>query len=154
HARPPTKRWPRATISTMRRRPALLALGVSFVFAACGVAFAAAPSLSTPAHSVAAQARDDGASLSSQIAPTAPAAEPVAVAIPAPEPKAAPAAAVFDEMKHVWQSLNNCGPASVVMALSTFGIDVSQEFARVTLRGTNILSGMGTTKVDGRVNAT
>src|SRR5207247_966172 len=71
----------------------------------------------------------------------------------APEPKAAPATAAFSEMKHVWQSLNNCGPASVVMALSTFGIDVSQEFARVPLRGTNILSGMGPQKVDGWVNA-
>jgi hypothetical protein len=40
----------------------------------------------------------------------------------------------------------------VVMALSTFGIDVSQEFARVPLRGTNIASGMGPQRVDGWVN--
>ena len=80
-------------------------------------------------------------------------AAPVEVApvVPAPQPKAAPATAAFDQMKHVWQSLNNCGPASVVMALSTFGIDVSQEFARVPLRGTNILSGMGPQRVDGWV---
>ena len=138
----------------MRRRPAaLLALGVGVVLAASGAAFAAASPLSSPAHSVAAPAADDGASLSGQVTLSAPAAEPVAVAIPAPEPKAAPASVVFDDMKHVWQSLNNCGPASVVMALSTFGIDVSQEFARVPLRGTNVLSGMGPQKVDGWVNA-
>ncbi|MDP9275776.1 MAG: C39 family peptidase, partial [Chloroflexota bacterium] len=136
-----------------RRRAALLALGVGFVLVASGAAFAAAPSLSTPTQTVAAPAADDGTKVAAQVALTAPAAEPVAVAVPAPEPNAAPAAMVFDDMKHVWQSLNNCGPASVVMALSTFGIDVSQEFARVPLRGTNILSGMGPQKVDGWVNA-
>src|SRR6267143_1638752 len=141
----------------MRRRPAaLLALGVAFVLAACSAAFAAVPSLSNPAGpaaNVAGPAAADGAPLSAHVAVTAPAAEPVAVAIPAPEPKAAPASVVFDEMKHVWQSLNNCGPASVVMALSTLGVDVTQEFARVPLRGTNILSGMGPQKVDGWVNS-
>lgn len=69
---------------------------------------------------------------------------------PGPEPKAAPASASI-EMKHIWQSLNNCGPASVVMALSSLGVDVSQEDARVPLRGANILSGMGPQKVDGWV---
>jgi Peptidase_C39 like family len=139
----------------MRRRPAaLLALGVSVVLAACGVAFAAAPGLSIPAQSVAVPAAGEAASVSAQTSVAAPVVDvPVAVAAPAPEPKAAPASLIFDEMKHVWQSLNNCGPASVVMALSTFGIDVSQEFARVPLRGTNILSGMGPQKVDGWVNA-
>ena len=138
----------------MRRRPAaLLALGVGVALAASGAAFAAASPLSSPAHGIAAPAADDGTSLSGQVTLSAPAAEPVAVAVPAPEPKAAPASVVFDDMKHVWQSLNNCGPASVVMALSTFGIDVSQEFARVPLRGTNVLSGMGPQKVDGWVNA-
>jgi peptidase C39-like protein len=138
----------------MRRRPAgLFAIGLALLLAACGAAFAAAPSLSNRTETVAAPAGDDGASLSTQVTLPAPAAEPVAIAIPAPEPKAAPAVAVFDDMKHVWQSLNNCGPASVVMALSTFGIDVSQEFARVPLRGTNVLSGMGPQKVDGWVNA-
>jgi hypothetical protein len=37
------------------------------------------------------------------------------------------------------------------MALSTFGIDVTQESARLPLRGTNILSGMGPQRVDGWV---
>ena len=140
----------------MRRRPAaLLALGVGFVLAASGAAFAAAPSLSTRAQSVAAPAADDSASPSSETATLiGPAPEAVvAVVAPAVEPKAAPASMAFDEMKHVWQSLNNCGPASVVMALSTLGVDVSQEFARVPLRGTNVLSGMGPQKVDGWVNA-
>jgi peptidase C39-like protein len=137
----------------MRRRPATLFALVGLVLAASGAAFAAAPSLSTPAQNTATPDADDAASVSAQITLTAPAAAPVAVVIPGPEPKAAPASVVFDDMKHVWQSLNNCGPASVVMALSTFGIDVSQEFARVPLRGTNILSGMGPQKVDGWVNA-
>ena len=137
----------------MTRRPAALLALVALVLAACGAAFAAAPALSNPAGNAAAPAADEGGAVSAQVTLTAPAAEPAAVAIPAPEPKAAPATAVFDDMKHVWQSLNNCGPASVVMALSTFGIDVSQEFARVPLRGTNVLSGMGPQKVDGWVNA-
>src|SRR5687767_13782262 len=54
-----------------------------------------------------------------------------APSLPAPEqiptPVAALAAAAILEMKHVWQSLNNCGPAAVVMALSTLGIDPNQE---------------------------
>jgi hypothetical protein len=138
----------------MRRRPtALLALGVGFVLAASGAAFAAAPSLSARAQDVAAPAADESTSVSAQVTAPVPAANPIAVAIPAPEPKDAPAMVVFDDMKHVWQSLNNCGPASVVMALSTFGVDVSQEFARVPLRGTNVLSGMGPQRVDGWVNA-
>ncbi len=60
-----------------------------------------------------------------------------------PTPVAAPARAVFPEMKHVWQSLNNCGPAAVVMALSTLGVDVNQEAARLALRGTDVRRGMG-----------
>ena len=139
----------------MRRRPTtLLTLGAALVLGLGGAAFAAAPSLSTPTENVLAPTADEGASLSAQTGTTAAVVtEPAAVAIPGPEPKAAPASMVFDEMKHVWQSLNNCGPASVVMALSTFGVDVSQESARVPLRGTNILSGMGPQKVDGWVSA-
>src|SRR5437867_12132295 len=69
-----------------------------------------------------------------------------------PDPRSAPASASID-MKHVWQSLNNCGPASVVMALSSLGIDVSQEDARIPLRGANVLSGMGPQKVDPWISA-
>lgn len=48
----------------------------------------------------------------------------------------------------VWQSLNNCGPAAVVMALSSFGISASQETARLALRGPDERRGMGPTPVD------
>lgn len=48
----------------------------------------------------------------------------------------------------VWQSLNNCGPAAVVMALSSFGISASQETARLALRGTDERRGMGPAGVD------
>lgn len=77
---------------------------------------------------------------------TAPAslAEPEAAL---PVPKAAPAAAAFEQMKHVWQSVNNCGPAAVVMALSTLGVDASQEVARLALRGPDERRGMGPTPV-------
>jgi hypothetical protein len=60
-----------------------------------------------------------------------------------PTPAEAPASVVFPEMKHVWQSLNNCGPAAVVMALSHLGVDVDQETARLALRGTDVRRGMG-----------
>jgi hypothetical protein len=83
-------------------------------------------------------------------------AAPVAAPAPLPAesiptPKEAPAAAVFDEMRHVWQSLNNCGPAAVVMALSTFGVSESQEVARLALRGPDVRRGMGPQGVDGWV---
>ena len=66
-----------------------------------------------------------------------------ALAAPRNAPKEAPASYLIPEMKHVWQSLNNCGPAAVVMALSTFGVDVDQETARIPLRGADIRRGMG-----------
>src|SRR2546428_8653299 len=137
----------------MRRRPAaLVALGVGCVLAATGAAFAAASSAPGPAQSLAVRGDNVGGSVSAPLA-LLPTLEALLPEVPAPEWKAAPATAVFDDMKHVWQSLNNCGPASVVMALSTFGIDVSQEAARVPLRGANVLSGMGPQRVDGWVNA-
>ena len=70
----------------------------------------------------------------------------IAAPVPAeaqPTPKEAPAAALFTDMKHVWQSINNCGPAAVVMALSTMGIDQNQEVARLALRGPDERRGMG-----------
>ncbi|HEY8655144.1 MAG TPA: C39 family peptidase [Candidatus Limnocylindria bacterium] len=51
-------------------------------------------------------------------------------------------------MAHVWQSLNNCGPAAVVMALSTLGVSVDQETARLPLRGADVRRGMGPAGVD------
>jgi peptidase C39-like protein len=59
-----------------------------------------------------------------------------------------PAKADVGPMRHLWQSLNNCGPASVVMALSTFGIEADQEEARLALRGPDVRRGMGPGPVD------
>lgn len=78
----------------------------------------------------------------------APAASTISFPAPAPlevlpTPAAAPVSVIFPEMKHVWQSLNNCGPAAVVMALSHVGVDVNQETARLALRGTDVRRGMG-----------
>jgi len=51
-------------------------------------------------------------------------------------------------MTHIWQSINNCGPASVSMILSSMGLRVPQEEARLALRGTDELRGMGPSPVD------
>jgi hypothetical protein len=67
----------------------------------------------------------------------------VTIAEVLPTPVVAPSSAALSEMKHVWQSLNNCGPAAVVMALSTLGVDANQETARLALRGTDVRRGMG-----------
>jgi len=133
------------------RRAALFAIAAGLTLVASGAAFANTPRGGDPmpAGTVAREAGDSAPAavpLPGSAAQSAPAAAPLV------EPRAAPARAVIEDMKHVWQSLNNCGPASVVMTLSTFGIDVSQETARLPLRGTNILSGMGPQKVDGWVN--
>lgn len=56
---------------------------------------------------------------------------------------ALPTRADVGPMRHIWQSLNNCGPAAVVMALSTFGIAGDQEVARLALRGPDLRRGMG-----------
>lgn len=74
----------------------------------------------------------------------------------APEPVVVPRATARQAdipVAHVWQSLNNCGPASVTMILSSMGIRVSQEEARIPLRGTNVLRGMGPGGVDPWVNS-
>ena len=63
-----------------------------------------------------------------------------------------PARADVGPMRHLWQSLNNCGPAAVVMALSTFGIEADQEEARLALRGPDVRRGMGPGPVDPWVN--
>jgi len=67
---------------------------------------------------------------------------------PVVEVKAALPALDNTAMSHVWQSLNNCGPAAVVMALSTMGIGESQEVARLALRGPDQNRGMGPAPVD------
>jgi hypothetical protein len=138
----------------MRRRPAaLFAIAVGSVLVASGAAFAAASPRLGPARNNDAAAAEAVVSVSAPVTAPETVAPPAGVAVAAPQPKTAPAKIQVEEMKHVWQSLNNCGPASVVMALSTFGIDVTQEFARVPLRGTSVLSGMGPQRVDGWVSA-
>jgi hypothetical protein len=128
------------------RAPAAFALGIAILLAGTGLglrseATAALETTTTPV---------DVALAATQAAPveTLAAIEPLARPAAAqaeslPTPKDAPAALVGDDMKHVWQSLNNCGPAAVVMALSTFGVDVSQEVARLALRGPDVRRGMG-----------
>lgn len=77
----------------------------------------------------------------------------LAVAFPAPASAdgsgtALPARADVGPMRHIWQTWNNCGPAAVVMALSTLGITGDQEVARLALRGPDIRRGMGPGPVD------
>ncbi len=103
---------------------------------AASVAYAAEPAVATAAAEPAPAPAEYGS----------PAGGPLASDLPTP--KDAPGAAVFDDMKHVWQSLNNCGPAAVVMALSTFGVDANQEVARLALRGPDVRRGMGPQGVD------
>src|SRR3989442_15587316 len=76
-------------------------------------------------------------------APPARADEGTALALREPEARGDVGA-----MGHVFQTWNNCGPASVVMALSNFGIDASQEEARLALRGPDIRRGMPAQNVD------
>lgn len=75
-----------------------------------------------------------------QKAASAPVEPAVAVRATLPAASTAP-------MKHIWQSLNNCGPAAVVMALSTMGVEADQETARLALRGPDWSRGMGPTPV-------
>src|SRR6476619_6582316 len=49
-------------------------------------------------------------------------------------PKTAPVRYSLGQLKFSVQTLNNCGPASVVSAMSYYGINVSQEEARKVLR--------------------
>ncbi|MGH2450832.1 MAG: C39 family peptidase, partial [Candidatus Limnocylindria bacterium] len=86
---------------------------------------------------------------SQRVADPAPAAEPAAAPAPAPPGVEVKPALPRAELAvgHVGQSLNNCGPASVVMVLTTFGLQVSQEDARLALRGPDWRRGMGPTGV-------
>jgi hypothetical protein len=139
----------------MSRRSPLL----TFVLAAVILATGTALGMRTQDRADASGAAVDRANVASIVVPAdaSNVSEPVVASLPLralapaeslPTPKEAPAAAQFDEMRHVWQSLNNCGPAAVVMALSTFGIDESQEVARLALRGPDVRRGMGPQGVD------
>ncbi len=58
-------------------------------------------------------------------------------------PKPAPAAYSLGQLKHSVQTLNNCGPASVVAVLDYYGFNVSQGEARQVLRPYSDSRGMG-----------
>ncbi len=53
--------------------------------------------------------------------------------------------------QHFWQSRNNCGPTSIAMAASVFGVAVNPEAARWTLRPEPESIGMDPSRVPGYV---
>lgn len=60
-------------------------------------------------------------------APAAPDVVPAIAGAPAPPPAPAGAGAhVIPGVAHVWQKWNNCGPSSILMALSPFGVALDQ----------------------------
>src|SRR6266508_551565 len=130
------------------RGTSLVTLGVTLGVLLAGSSVAWRPAEPAQVH----QPIVDEGAVASVVAPVAaPAPEiaaPVAPLEVLPLPVEAPARAVFPSMKHIWQSLNNCGPAAVVMALSTLGVDIDQETARLALRGEDVRRGMGPQGVD------
>lgn len=140
-------------------RAAVLVVAGATVVASCGTAPLTMPAL-LPLAGAPIRTEALGAA-SERSAPVETAALAVAAAnepallhkvVLKPEPEVAtklPAAAAnVGPMKHVWQSLNNCGPATVTMILSTMGIDADQETARLALRGPDLARGMGPAPVD------
>lgn len=125
---------------------------VAGVLLSCGLSPIGTPALVPPVAVQPKPALLEPAASSAPLAQPATAAAPVLlqkVVLPEPvvETKRALASASV-KMKLVGQSLNNCGPASVVMLLSSLGIETDQETARLALRGTNWARGMGPTPVD------
>lgn len=62
--------------------------------------------------------------------PPLPAAAPVALAVPtspAAHPALPPRASLPGPMPFMWQSLNNCGPCSVAMAVGYYGVPADQQ---------------------------
>ncbi|MDE3112348.1 MAG: C39 family peptidase [Chloroflexota bacterium] len=124
-------------------RSAALAALPALVLTSCGLAVLASPALAPEV----ANAPTTG------VTPlAAPAAAAALSKIAAPQPavavKPTPAAADLADAKHIWQTLNNCGPASVVMTLSSLGVDADQETARLALRGPDVRRGMSPVGVD------
>ncbi|MFN8474167.1 MAG: C39 family peptidase [Anaerolineae bacterium] len=62
-------------------------------------------------------------------------------------PRTAPASYFMGQLKHSVQTLNNCGPSSVVAAMSWYGVNVSQEEARRVLRPYSENRGMSHTVI-------
>jgi hypothetical protein len=129
----------------MRRiaRRAGVTVALSLVLTSCGLAALASPAI---APEVVTRGVLD-ATPSRDVPPVSP--EPVRVipkvvlpAEPAANVRATVPAADLGDVRHLYQSLNNCGPASVVMVLSTFGITADQEEARLALRGPDWRRGM------------
>jgi len=127
----------------MRPLPRILSLAsaLSIVMTSCGLAALSSPALapSTVAHPPLAETALGLPSVQDPVGAPAKDLGTQPGIVPAP----ALPAATLGPMKHVWQSLNNCGPAAVVMALSALGVDESQEAARLALRGTDPRRGMG-----------
>jgi hypothetical protein len=132
-------------------RAAGVTVGLALVLTSCGLAATASPAL---APEIIAAPRPDPAPVAQPVAmpATAEAALLPKVVLPPLAPavaaKATLAAADLGDVRHLWQSLNNCGPASVVMVLSTFGITADQEEARLALRGPDWRRGMSPVGVD------
>ncbi len=133
-------------------RSAAAAASLALVLTSCGLAVLSTPALAPEADS--AQAR----AITRALAPDQPvdvgtsAAQVPLQKVVAAEPPVAvkptlPAADLGD-VAHIWQTLNNCGPASVVMALSSLGVDTDQETARLALRGPDVRRGMSPVPVD------
>src|SRR3989344_1288639 len=67
--------------------------------------------------------------------------QPKTSALPKTAPKALPSTYIIPLQKHVFQTFNNCGPASLSMALSYLGFDVSQAEIGQALRPYQIPKG-------------
>ncbi len=124
------------------------AAGLSSLFlTSCGLAMLSSPALAPGIGA------DPDVATSRTVTPDPSAAAPVGlpkVTAVGPEvvAKPAPPAADLGGVDQVWQTLNNCGPASVVMALSTLGVETDQETARLALRGPDVRRGMSPVGVD------
>ena len=122
---------------------------MTLALTSCGLAATASPALAPDLVAHRAEIVTATEARPAEILPAAPAPlQKVVIDTPAVPVKPTLAAAEVAPMKHIWQSLNNCGPASVVMVLSSFGVDADQETARLALRGPDWRRGMSPVGVD------
>ena len=145
---------PLGTIAHVMRtaRGAGLVATLALVLTSCGLAAlsspALAPEFAAPAAVPAEAVRPAPLDVTRLTIDPAPIAKVVLPEQPKVAVKAALPAADLGDVRHIWQTLNNCGPASVVMVLSTFGIQADQEVARLALRGPDVRRGMSPVGVD------
>ena len=59
---------------------------------------------------------------------------PVPIAVPSPTPWPLPVSARINGFQHKFQEWNNCGPATLAMALTYFGMNVSQQDTAAILK--------------------